>query len=84
MTPVDIDLVECYLRCSDHNTYDFFEELPYDKYIVRFRFGHTEYGLLEKHHDSVGNIVITMNGRMLYEYPDGCRIKGYRPIKIND
>jgi len=84
MIPVYIDLIECDLRCSSHNTYDFFKELPYDQYIVRFRFGHVEYGLLEKHHDSVGNTVITMNGRLLYEYTKDCRIEGYHPIKIND
>ena len=83
MNCIDISFIECNLSCLQE-AYNFFEQLPYGKYIVRFRFGHVEYGLLEKHHDSVGSTVITLNGRMLHEYFNDCKIEGYRPIKIND
>lgn len=52
MRCIDINLIECNLLCFNHETYNFFEQLPYDKYIVSFIFDDntlTEYGLLEKH-----------------------------------
>ena len=87
MRCIDINLIECNLLCFNHETYSFFEQLPYDKYIVSFIFDDntlTEYGLLEKHWDCTKNMNLTLNGNLLYEYSNDCKIVGYCPIKVND
>lgn len=87
MDGVVINIKKCDYICFSHECYNFFGSQEFNKFIVTYcndcNTESIEYGLLEVFHDCMGNTVCMLNGQLLYNYGDKCRITGYTPVKIN-